>query len=518
MPDWFFYMMPWLTILLFVTAVGACIGSLINVLVYRMPLGLDVVTPTSRCPKCDHKLSWRENIPIFGWLILGGKCRFCKAKISAEYPIVESIVALLFGGIYALWYLVPKDAVLGLGRIAPEWASNGPALTWPALTVLLVLVGCLVAMTIIDARTSTIPLVLTWVPALAALLLHTGHAVWFQSRYGNPVLMPAGLEGVWRVPNATRMSWVTAPGEVWTLATGGLGGWKFIGIGIGGMIGLVLSNLMLKLGWLTRSFADFDQWYETHFSPKAEDQADQSGQGDRETEPSEDTETLKKPLSDLQPSDIQQDEMDHDERAHREGEHQEAGSEPSGPDTLEDWLMYPYARREMIRELAFLCLPVVCGLAGGWLITRFVAAFYEMDWIVDPASGTMIPPANAPIWLVVLGAVFMGYLIAGGVVWAIRIGGTLAFGKEAMGLGDVHMMAAVGACLGWIDPTIAFFLAAFVGLGYAIIAQIFSGKLNRAMPYGPFLAVATMMVVLGKPLIEIGLGILFGLETPLNLP
>ena len=66
MPDWFFYMMPWLTILLFVTAVGACIGSLINVLVYRIPLGLDVVRPTSRCPQCDHKLTWRENIPIFG--------------------------------------------------------------------------------------------------------------------------------------------------------------------------------------------------------------------------------------------------------------------------------------------------------------------------------------------------------------------------------------------------------------------------------------------------------------------
>ncbi|MCR9076528.1 MAG: prepilin peptidase, partial [bacterium] len=119
MPDWFIYMLPSLTILLFVIAVGACIGSLVNVLVYRIPLGLDVVVPTSRCPKCDHKLTWRENIPILGWILLRGKCRFCKAKISPEYPIVETVVAILFGAIWALWYIVPEDAILGLGQIAP---------------------------------------------------------------------------------------------------------------------------------------------------------------------------------------------------------------------------------------------------------------------------------------------------------------------------------------------------------------------------------------------------------------
>ena len=80
------------------------------------------------------------------------------------------------------------------------------------------------------------------------------------------------------------------------------------------------------------------------------------------------------------------------------------------------------------------------------------------------------------------------------------------------------MMAAVGACLGWVDPTIAFFLAAFVGVAYAGIAMIFKNKLTKAMPYGPFLAIATMMVVLGKPLVEIGLGRMFGMSTPLNLP
>ncbi len=485
MPNWFIYMLPWLTILLFVVAVGACVGSLINVLVYRMPRGLDVVVPTSRCPSCDHKLTWRENIPIFGWILLRGKCRFCKVKISPEYPIVESIVAALFGGIWALWYIVPDDAIWGLGRIAPEWAANGAAMTWPATVVLLVLVGCLVAMTIIDARTSTIPLELTWVPALTALILHTGHAVWFHQKYGNPTYQ-LGLDGIWGVPNGGGMRWVTAPGEVWTLATGGLPGWKFIGVGIGGIIGLGLSNLMLKFGWLTRSFSDFDEWYEAHHkqeSQEAESSKDDIG-GDEDANSAEAVDSA------------------------------QDSAEESG---MEDWLMYPHARREMIKELAFLCPPVVFGLLGSWGIVKFVTMQYGA-WTIDPTTGTMHAPVNAPLWLVVLGGVLMGYLIAGGVVWAVRIGGSLAFGKEAMGLGDVHMMAAVGACLGWVDPTIAFFLAAFVGVAYAGIAMIFKNKLTKAMPYGPFLAIATMMVVLGKPLVEIGLGRMFGMSTPLNLP
>jgi prepilin signal peptidase PulO-like enzyme (type II secretory pathway) len=80
------------------------------------------------------------------------------------------------------------------------------------------------------------------------------------------------------------------------------------------------------------------------------------------------------------------------------------------------------------------------------------------------------------------------------------------------------MMAAVGACLGWIDPTIAFFLAAFVGVGYAILAAASSGKLSRTMPYGPFLAVATLLVIFGKPLIELGLGLVFHAPGGLDLP
>ncbi|MEM7758564.1 MAG: prepilin peptidase, partial [Cyanobacteria bacterium P01_A01_bin.40] len=75
---------------------GACIGSFLNVVIYRIPAGISLVYPPSRCPHCLHRLGVTENVPIFGWLWLRGCCRWCKAKISSRYPIIEASTGLLF--------------------------------------------------------------------------------------------------------------------------------------------------------------------------------------------------------------------------------------------------------------------------------------------------------------------------------------------------------------------------------------------------------------------------------------
>jgi leader peptidase (prepilin peptidase) / N-methyltransferase len=77
---------------------GACFGSFLNVCVSRWPAGLSVVRPASRCPKCEREIRWHENVPVFGWLRLRGKCAGCALPISVEYPIVELTVALLWAG------------------------------------------------------------------------------------------------------------------------------------------------------------------------------------------------------------------------------------------------------------------------------------------------------------------------------------------------------------------------------------------------------------------------------------
>ncbi len=82
--------------LLWFTLLGACIGSFLNVVVYRLPRGESLIHPGSRCPACGHPIRWYHNIPVFGWLMLRGRCYDCGAKISARYPLVEAAVAALF--------------------------------------------------------------------------------------------------------------------------------------------------------------------------------------------------------------------------------------------------------------------------------------------------------------------------------------------------------------------------------------------------------------------------------------
>lgn len=74
--------------------VGAAIGSFLNVCIARWPLEQSIIRPPSRCPHCETPIKWSDNVPLLGWLRLGGKCRNCRAPISVVYPAVELVVAL----------------------------------------------------------------------------------------------------------------------------------------------------------------------------------------------------------------------------------------------------------------------------------------------------------------------------------------------------------------------------------------------------------------------------------------
>lgn len=108
-------------------ALGASIGSFMNVVVYRLPAGLSLVHPGSRCPQCKTPLAARDNIPIFGWLWLRGRCRYCGLPISARYPLVESLVACMFA-------LLAASGPLAGGANLPGFANRTPveeAIDWP---------------------------------------------------------------------------------------------------------------------------------------------------------------------------------------------------------------------------------------------------------------------------------------------------------------------------------------------------------------------------------------------------
>lgn len=76
---------------------GALFGSFLNVCIVRLPKNESVISPRSRCPSCGLMVAWYDNIPVFSWLMLRGKCRGCQLPISPLYPVVELLVALLWG-------------------------------------------------------------------------------------------------------------------------------------------------------------------------------------------------------------------------------------------------------------------------------------------------------------------------------------------------------------------------------------------------------------------------------------
>jgi leader peptidase (prepilin peptidase)/N-methyltransferase len=92
---WFFATM--------VTVFGACVGSFLNVVIYRVPAGKSVVHPGSHC-RCGKPIAWYDNLPVLSWCLLRGKARCCKAPFSIRYPLVEAVTALLF---WAVWMEYP---------------------------------------------------------------------------------------------------------------------------------------------------------------------------------------------------------------------------------------------------------------------------------------------------------------------------------------------------------------------------------------------------------------------------
>jgi uncharacterized protein (TIGR00730 family) len=98
---------------LWLWALGGNLGSFMNVVVYRVPLGRSIVHPGSRCPTCNNAIQWYDNIPVISWTLLRARCRYCKITISSRYPCIEALVAVV---VLVLGFLSP----VALGRNLPE--------------------------------------------------------------------------------------------------------------------------------------------------------------------------------------------------------------------------------------------------------------------------------------------------------------------------------------------------------------------------------------------------------------
>jgi len=136
----------------FVGVLGLAVGSFLNVVVYRVPLGRSVIRPASACPQCGAAIRRRDNVPVLSWLLLRGRCRDCAAPISGRYPLVEGLTASLFVAV-VLRFTAVQDAA---------WAI--PAYLYLAA------IGVALALIDLDVRRLPDAIVLPSYPAAAALL------------------------------------------------------------------------------------------------------------------------------------------------------------------------------------------------------------------------------------------------------------------------------------------------------------------------------------------------------------
>lgn len=368
----------------FTFAFGCCIGSFLNVVIYRLPREKSLVSPGSACPGCGKPIRFYDNIPLISWLVLRAKCRHCGARISPRYFVVELLTGLVFLGLHLVYF----HTALRQGMQAPDG--------WFVYLVHVILLAALIAGSGIDLELWIIPLSICWFATAVGVV---GSAV------GGYLIDPEIIRTYSLLP-------VASP------TTGALA--------LGAAIGLVVSLLLLKAGLLKHS-------YEV-------------------------------PESDEKPGPAQ------------EKPKVEKGAFPFADDPEFNH------RLEAVREIAFLAPIFVGAVVANAVLTRpgTVATWW---------AGLLEVPAAAGF----LGSLF-GYFVGCAVVWATRVLGTLAFGKEAMGLGDVHLMGAAGAVIGPVMVVVAFFVAPFFGLGWAVFQMV--AKKIRQIPYGPFLSFAVFTVMI----------------------
>ncbi len=204
---------PDTSILVLATIMGLAIGSFLNVVIYRLPLGQSLLTPPSTCPSCRTRLRAIDNVPVLSWLVLGGKCHHCKALISPQYPLVEFVTGVLF---LLITWVTPMG---------------------PLLAARLILVVILITLFGIDLHHQILPNTIT-LPGIVIGFLFSlvGPPGWFDSLLG--ILLGAGiLYGIAAAYYAVRHEEGLGMGDVKMLAMiGAFLGWKAV------LVTLILSS------------------------------------------------------------------------------------------------------------------------------------------------------------------------------------------------------------------------------------------------------------------------------------
>lgn len=457
---------------IFLACLGACIGSFLNVVIYRLPRGMSVSRPRrSFCPSCGRQIEWYDNIPVISWIGLGGRCRWCGLPISLQYPLIE---------------LAGVVVTMIVWHAARGYCADMPAdACWPMIAGLLGLFYCLLALSAMDLENYYVDIRLTWLALLIGLVCHaiSPAGVWPAGQYVGPAwgafavgctAALALLHWLWpplvpeelpidtpteqtdsnpsgqTLDSSEQVSGPSPQGTNHTAVHQTATRASHIGLVLllaAITAGLVVSEVAASQatvrlvpawlpigGGLAVLFASIlaGSWLPT--------EADQAIAEAVESERS-------------------------------------------------------FAVGQALTEGAVLVASVLAGAALMWLVQRpgtisdvWASVFTWAPWEgVQPVAG--------------LATALTGWVIAGGACWVIRVLFTLALRKEALGFGDIHIIAGVGAVLGPHLAIAGFFLAAPVALmGTAVLMF---RKSYRTLPFGPWLSLGFLLATLwGRQLVR----------------
>lgn len=427
----------------FLWLLGLCVGSFLNVVVYRLPAGLSVAKPPrSFCPRCEHAIAWYDNVPVLSWLVLRGRCRRCEQPISPQYPLVEALTGLAFVLVYHLLMVAPARAGLDDAALPGDAAL---LVAWLILTAgLIACAGMDISSYMVDTRVTNLVVV-------AGIVLY---ASWPRQEFFLPrAASPAGAAAVAAFIIGTVVLWWT----VWRLPDDGneppgqdeapredpavdahqglLGGivaavvlvllTGLLVAGAAGMKGLPPARVMVGLALTAGFFATVIAG----------------------------------------------------------GQRRSADDELAA--ALED--EEPQARRTALHELLRLCLPLAAAAVVYTLVDGLPAP--EAAW--QRATAWPTDSAFAPLG----GAAFAihGAVVAAAAGWGLRIVFTLAFGREAFGVGDIYILAAAGAVAGWDIALLGLLLAVGIALAGWLLGLLL--KSTTMIPFGPWLALGFVVAL-----------------------
>lgn len=486
----------------FFTVVGLCLGSFLNVVIYRLPQGLDLGQPRwSFCPHCETRIGWYDNLPVLSFLILRGRCRHCHAPISTRYPLIELLTAVVVVSLFDAFFIEQSRAGL---QTYPDMAWRLSA-DWPIFIAHVILMVCLLGMSAIDLRFYWVDIRFTHFAVGCGVLLHT----------------------IW-TPSHSR-DWFR-PYDATALAT-------------------VIAFIAFAVVWLLLPDRAGEEQTQQGSEPESENVPPQTGDPEqsKRSADAEPTGAVNSPATAQAESPGQPDSSVGTAVARRPGSRRPAtwalvvalvpfvviwaavafsvieGETPvphayrAGLPLLCGFVLIviggarlresdtqiaeaieseaPDARRRALKELLILCPGILLGALA-------LYAFLRSGSFADTASGVLHwRPFNGawrPVWG--LATAVSGYVVAAGIGWTVRILANLIYGKEAFATGDIHMMAAAGAVAGWHVVLLGFVISCLSAIvGWLLLLPM---KRSRVIPLGPWLTIGFWTVTLFyKPIV-----------------